>query len=176
MENFVSKQKLLELADKADISFHKVGLQSYKFHSFLSPEENNELNKIEKVCLDNGRVDSIGSLQEQLVIRNFMWDLDVEFAMGQYRINRSTNNDRKTHIIYGFGALEGNIPKSVNVVISDYRNSQKYEIKKDGYFHWFEPFIVVNRSDNVTFNFEPDNVQYKIYGMTCEALGANVNG
>ena len=170
----------MELAKNPDISFHKIGLQSYKFHSFLKPEENLELQQIEKVCVQNGLTDSIATVQSGLVIRNFMWIMDVEFAMGQYRINRSTDNDRKTHIIYGFGALEGEekIPTSVNVKIKDSVRGilqKTYEIKGDKYFHWFDPFIIVNRNDGVVFNFEPDNVQYKIYGMTCEALGANIN-
>ena len=176
MDNFLTKQILLEKEKELPsdrVRINNIGLLSWKRHSFLSPEENRELTVLCRLCVDNGLIDSIGTTVSSLVVRNMMSDLDYKFEKGRYHINREVDSDRKTHIIYGFGVLDGKIPKEVHINVHGIYH--KDETEHDGYFHWFEPFIIVNRNDEAMFMFN-NSPEIKIYGMTCESLGANVAG
>lgn len=178
MGEFVDKKELLRQEEQIDksniINMNRVGLMAWKFHSFLSPHENQELHRINKICLLNARTNNISNVVDGLVIRNLFPELDYEFVDGKYRINRNTDSGRKDSIIYGFGALTGLQPKKIHIRIND--NNRDFKVKPVGlYFNWFEPFIVVNRSDDVSIMFDV-NGKFKLYGMTSEALGCNVCG
>lgn len=180
--SFKTKDELLKQEENivgGQIDVTRVGLMSWKFHAFLSPEENHKLHRINRNCLLNAKNDSIGTVMDQLVIRNLFPEIDYEYRNGQYLINKNTDNDRKDFIIYGFGALTGIHPNKINVRIEDgFTNisERRYDFNKiSNYFSWFDPFIVLNRNNELVMEFDVKS-KYKIYGMTSEALGAHVVG
>lgn len=183
MGSFVSREELLKQnPNVSDVSINRVGLMAWKFHSFLSPDDNHELHKINKNCLLNAKNDKICSAIDALVIRNLFPELDYEVVNDEYRINRTVDCDRKDSIIYGFGALSGVQPKKVEVNIKTFRYDDFISLEKayefnnvSMYFSWFNPFIVLNRMDECSIKFDVKG-KFKLYGMTSEALGANVVG
>ena len=174
LDSFMNKELLLKEAVEAEQRIHpsKIGFMAWKFHPFLRPDENRELQRINFVNLHQAILDNISSTESGLVVRNTLSNLDYD---EQYRINRDVDNDRKTHIIYGFGCLDGKVPKSVEAIRGNGAKYQEYSISNPSYFNWFDPLIVLRRRDDFRFKFDVD-AKYKIYGMTCEALGAHVCG
>jgi len=169
---FYTKKELLAESDKAKekIRVGNIGLVSWKYHSFLKPEQNRELQQLISYNIHQGIYDNIDSVVDSLVVRNTMSDWDYK----DYKFNRDTDNDRKTHIIYGMGCLDGTIPNKLDVII---KNIEKHytAFGKEEYFHRFEPMVVLHRNENAEFIFDKPGM-YKLYGMTCEALGASIAG